>query len=74
MSRKKPPAHNSVHIGGDAHGPVVAGDGNRVDVRTPEPTAQPAGPAMHNTADQGATVYAVMNGNQYLDRPAPEED
>ncbi|MEU4656705.1 hypothetical protein AB0G32_22655 [Streptomyces sp. NPDC023723] len=68
MSRKnqQPGSNNSVRIGGDAHGPVVVGDGNRVDARPPGPAAQPAGPVMNNTADQGATVYAVLNGNQYL--------
>jgi len=52
---------NSLRIGGDAHGPVVVGDNNRVD-------GKPAGPTQHNTAKDGGTVFAVMNGNQDIDR------
>ncbi|WP_320773026.1 hypothetical protein [Streptomyces sp. CRN 30] len=65
---------NSIRVGGDAHGPVVAGDRNRVEVRAAAPADHPAGPVQNVTADNGATLYAVMNGNQTVERAAAGEE
>jgi hypothetical protein len=64
---------NSIRIGGNAPGPVVAGDNNRVEMRTAK-EPQPSGPTQNNTAENGGTIFAVMNGNQDVtkDEEGPE--
>lgn len=51
---------NSVRIGGDAHGPVVVGDNNRVKATRPAETTQT------NTAKDEGTVYAAANGDIHI--------
>lgn len=58
-------SENTVRIGGDAHGVVVAGDHNRVEVHeTPEATQT-------NTARDHGTVYAVTDGDMHIHEPTP---
>ncbi|MFC9932228.1 hypothetical protein [Streptomyces sp. NPDC127190] len=62
-------ARNTVRIGGDAHGPVVAGNDNKVEMRqdTPSEAAEGAGaPTQNNTAKDHGTVFSVMNGELHL--------
>jgi hypothetical protein len=65
---------NTIRIGGNASGPVVAGNDNRVEVRqaAPESAAEDGGPAMTNTAKDHGTVYAVMNGEMHVHHEAQE--
>ncbi|SOD62566.1 hypothetical protein SAMN06297387_106143 [Streptomyces zhaozhouensis] len=63
----------SVRIGGDAHGPVVVGDGNHVSTQGPPPPPTPepvdgaaASGTQTNTAHQHGTVYAVTGGDMHI--------
>ncbi|MFF2850225.1 hypothetical protein ACFVT5_28380 [Streptomyces sp. NPDC058001] len=56
----KPPSQNKIHIGGNASGPVVAGDNIRVKVTQPAETTQT------NTAKEDGTVYAATNGDIHI--------
>ncbi|WP_327315085.1 hypothetical protein [Streptomyces sp. NBC_01235] len=76
MPRKHPkhPTKNTVHIGGNASGVVVAGNGNKVEAAG-EP--QPAGPTQTNTAKEHGTSFSVQNGNLYVnedDAPSPADE
>ncbi|BBC95989.1 hypothetical protein SRO_4813 [Streptomyces rochei] len=62
---------NSIRIGGDASGPVVAGNDNRVEV--PQAAPEAAGPVQNNTADGHGTVYTVMNGDLHVHHEPPDE-
>lgn len=66
---------NSIRIGGDASGPVVAGNDNRVEVRqaAPEADREAAGPVQNNAADGHGTVYTVMNGDLHVHHEPPDE-
>ncbi|RKN11451.1 hypothetical protein [Streptomyces radicis] len=57
-----PGGHAEIHIGGDAHGPVIAGNDNRVETRRPDP--EPA--TQTNTASDNATIYAVTQGDLHV--------
>ncbi|MFF8989831.1 hypothetical protein ACF09H_07735 [Streptomyces sp. NPDC014983] len=67
-------SRHSVRIGGDASGPVVAGNDNRVEVHQDGPGADPeaAGPTQNNTAEGHGTVFTVMNGDLHVHHEAPE--
>ncbi|NUS42481.1 MAG: hypothetical protein HOQ24_02110 [Mycobacteriaceae bacterium] len=66
---ENPDADIAITIGGDAHGPVVAGHGNHV-----EQHADAAPARQDNTAHPGGTVFAVTDGDMhiYQDNDAPE--
>ncbi|UED84884.1 hypothetical protein [Streptomyces profundus] len=71
----------SVHIGGNATGPVVAGHGNTIETRTEQPAEQPnerpaqaPGPTQTNLATDHASVFTVMNGELHVHRGADEPD
>ncbi|MBL3666822.1 hypothetical protein JL475_12630 [Streptomyces sp. M2CJ-2] len=57
---QKPASQNKIHIGGNASGPVVAGDNIRIKVTQPAETAQT------NTAREDGTVYAAANGDIHV--------
>ncbi|MFR9791194.1 hypothetical protein ACL07V_21460 [Streptomyces sp. MB22_4] len=67
-------SRHSIRIGGDACGPVVAGNGNRVEVHQDGPGTDPeaAGPTQNNTAEGHGTVFTVMNGDLHVHHEAPE--
>ncbi|MEU8968391.1 hypothetical protein AB0D11_03795 [Streptomyces monashensis] len=75
-------SRNTIRIGGDASGPVVAGDDNRVEVRrvapepAPEPAAEPVpadnGPTQINTAEDNGTLFTVMNGELHVHQHGPD--
>ncbi|QKW10096.1 hypothetical protein HUT18_30425 [Streptomyces sp. NA04227] len=70
----------SIRIGGDAAGPVVAGNENRVEVHQSEPATsadgarageqEPAAPSQTNTAKDHSSLYTVMNGEMHIHRDA----
>ncbi|QHC29490.1 MULTISPECIES: hypothetical protein [unclassified Streptomyces] len=68
-------SRDSIRIGGDAFGPVVAGNDNRVEVRqaAPEAGREAAGPVQNNTAKDHGTVYTVMTGDLHVHHDTPEE-
>lgn len=59
-----------VHVGGDAAGPVVAGEHNHVEVHgtaAPSPDGPPAaGARQSNAAHEHGTVYAVQHGDMHI--------
>lgn len=63
-----PGEHYSVHIGGDAKGPVVVGHGHHVEFTTAPPAATRDAPAatQTNTAREQGTVYAVTGGDMHI--------
>ncbi|SDO42166.1 hypothetical protein SAMN04487981_110313 [Streptomyces sp. cf386] len=69
----KPPSHNEIHIGGNASGPVVAGDNIRVKVTQPAETTRTD---QTNTAKDDGTVYAAANGDIHIhhDEAGDEEE
>ncbi|GCD93091.1 hypothetical protein [Embleya hyalina] len=65
----------SIRIGGDASGPVVAGHDIHIETARSEPSAarvdEPSGDTQTNTAEDHATVYAVMDGEQHIHHHHP---
>ncbi|MFE2845410.1 hypothetical protein ACWC0A_15235 [Streptomyces scopuliridis] len=63
-------SRNTVRIGGNASGPVVVGDDNRVEVRqaAPEPEPAESGPVQINIAKDHGTLFAVQEGSQDIDQ------
>ncbi|MGH4028602.1 hypothetical protein ACQB60_06650 [Actinomycetota bacterium Odt1-20B] len=60
-------SHNNVRIG-KASGPVVAGDGNHVEIHhaAPEPAPAESGPTQNNTAKDHGTLFTVMKGDLHV--------
>ncbi|MFI6008766.1 hypothetical protein ACIBAG_08025 [Streptomyces sp. NPDC051243] len=56
----KPSSQNKIHIGGNASGPVVAGE--RITVKV----SQPAETNQTSTAKDDGTVYAAANGDIHI--------
>ncbi|TDC13301.1 hypothetical protein E1265_28270 [Streptomyces sp. 8K308] len=77
-----PRNHYSISIGGDAHGPVVAGDDNRVEaaardaapLHADDGTPAPTGPSQSNVAKDHASLYTVMNGELHIHQETPGGD
>ncbi|RJO70833.1 hypothetical protein D5S18_26970 [Nocardia panacis] len=60
---------NSIHINGNAQGPVVAGDRNHVEIHhaaTDESPGDAADSTQRNTAHEYGTVYAVHDGDMHI--------
>ncbi|MEU1409868.1 hypothetical protein ABZ471_48155 [Streptomyces sp. NPDC005728] len=66
-------SRNTVRIGGNASGPVVVGDRNRVEVRqaAPEPEPAESGPVQISIAKDHGTIFAVQEGSQDVDQEVP---
>ncbi|WP_330332620.1 hypothetical protein OHS33_24850 [Streptomyces sp. NBC_00536] len=58
----------TIRIGGDASGPVIVGDRNRVETREPaqESPGEEAKSEQRNTAKDHGTVYAVTQGDMHV--------
>ncbi|MFI1797853.1 hypothetical protein ACH427_10900 [Streptomyces sp. NPDC020379] len=67
---------NTIRIGGDASGPVVAGHDNHVEIHhappaigtgsAPDEPPDATGSAQINTADGHGTVFTVMNSDMHV--------
>jgi hypothetical protein len=62
-----------IHIGGNAAGPVVAGDNNHIEAAPPPADDDArAASSQTNTAHDRGTVYAVQYGDLHVHQhPAP---
>ena len=72
----------TIRVGGNASGPIVVGDRNRVEAHQPgpdpaappagapdpgpDPGPEPSGRTQTNTADGHASLYTVMNGDMHV--------
>ncbi|WP_330315643.1 hypothetical protein OG301_38205 [Streptomyces platensis] len=63
-------SRSTVRIGGNAAGPVVVGDDNRVEVHqaAPEPEPAESGPVQINIAKDHGTLFAAQEGSQDVDQ------
>ncbi|GAB3444209.1 hypothetical protein GCM10027570_13380 [Streptomonospora sediminis] len=77
----KPGNRNSIRIGGDASAPVVAGNGNIVEVSDGQGTSEAAGQlplhGQRNKAEDRGSVFAVTHGDMHIQQAGeprnPEE-